>query len=778
MNNKCTNHINAPVLTLRDVVVYPNMITPLFVNRKKSIKSIEQSINTDKQIILVTQKEASIEIPKPNELFSIGIAGSIIQMIKLPNETVKILVKGLYKGEIQEFTQKEDILIAKIKEIKSYIRNQKETDILIKIAIKKFEKYIEFNNKIPTKILNSISNIKNPEILSDIIASHIILSIQEKQKILEMLDIENKLEYLITIMQSEIDLFKIEQNIKNRIKKQIEKNQKEYYLNEQMKAIQKEIEEIENQTEEVEIPQDKINISKLPKKIKNKIMMEIKKLKMMPSMSAEATVIRNYIDWVMQVPWKNKSKIKRNINEAQEILNGDHFGLHKVKERILEYLAVQSRMNQIKGPILCLIGPPGVGKTSLGRSIAKATGRKYIRMALGGISDESSIRGHRRTYIGSMPGKIIQNIIKTKVNNPLFLLDEIDKICHDSRVDPTSALLEVLDPEQNTNFNDHYLEIDYDLSNIMFIATANSTNIPAPLLDRMEIINVSSYTESEKFNIAKKYLIPKQIQRNALKQEEIDIQDETIKTIIDHYVREAGVRNLEKEIAKICRKVVKNLLINQSIKHITINNNNLKKYLGIKRFNYTKSNDKNYIGQVNGLAWTSTGGDLLKIEVEYIPGKGKLIYTGSLGKVMKESIQTALTVVRSRCKILGIDLKFYEKHDIHVHIPEGATPKDGPSAGISICTAIISALMKNPIKSRIAMTGEITLNGNVLPIGGLKEKLLAANRGKIKTVIIPHKNIRNLEEISPKIFENLNIKPVKKIEEVLILSLYNPVNIK
>ncbi|QCI27297.1 endopeptidase La [Buchnera aphidicola] len=773
MNSECSKNIVIPILPLRDIVIYPNVIIPLFVGRKKSIECIKFALKDNKKIMLVTQKKSKVDDPKINELFSIGTISKILQIFTLPDGTIKILIKGIKRGKLKKIYENEHFFTAEIEKINSYETDKKKITIFMKIVIEKFEKYLQFNKNIPIEILQSLYKIQNASKLSNIISSHISLKLEDQQKILEMLNINKRLEYLISTMESEIELFKIEKKIKNRIQNNIEKNQKEYYLNEQIKAIQKELGEIEGITNECDILKNKINKLKIPKIVKNKALLELKRLKMMSSISAEASVIRGYIDWIIKVPWSYKSKTKRNINTAKKILDKDHFGLKKVKNRILEYLAVQSRTNKIKGPILCLVGPPGVGKTSLGKSIAKATGRKYVRMALGGIRDEAEIRGHRRTYIGSLPGKIIQNIVKVGVKNPLFLLDEIDKISNDIRFDPISALLEVLDPEQNSNFNDHYLELDYDLSNVMFIATANSTNIPAPLLDRMEIIHVSSYTEEEKFNIAKNYLKPKQIIRHALKQNEIKISDNAIRNIIYYYTREAGVRGLEKSIAKICRKVVKNLLTNINITSITIDEKNLKKYLGIKKFQYGKINHKNQIGQVNGLAWTEVGGDLLTIETACVPGKGKLIYTGSLGDVMKESIQTALTVVRSQAKKLKIQTDFYEKYDIHVHIPEGATPKDGPSAGIAICTAIVSALTNNPVKYNIAMTGEITLNGNVLIIGGLKEKLLAAHRGKIKNIIIPYQNRYNLEEIPKNILSNLIIHPVKKIKEVLLLSLNN-----
>lgn len=777
MNSECSKNIVIPILPLRDIVIYPDIIIPLFVGRKKSIKCIQAALKNDKQIMLVTQKISKIDHPNINELFKIGTISTILQMSTLPDGTIKVLVKGVKRGQLHTLYDNNNFLTAEIEKIHSYETDKKAVTILMKIAVEKFEQYIKFNKNIPIEILHSLHDIHNSSRLSNILSSQIILKLNDQQKILETLNINKRLEYLILTMESEINLFKIEKKIRHRIQNSIEKNQKEYYLNEQIKAIQKELGETEGITHECDILKNKIQTLKIPQIVKNKILLELKRLKMMSPISAEASVIRSYIDWIIQVPWSTKSKIKKNIHQAEKKLNNDHYGLKKVKNRILEYLAVQSRTNKIKGPILCLVGPPGVGKTSLGKSIAQSTGRKYIRMALGGIRDEAEIRGHRRTYIGSLPGKIIQNIVKSGVKNPLFLLDEIDKISHDIRVDPISALLEVLDPEQNTNFNDHYLELDYDLSNVMFVATANSTNIPAPLLDRMEIIYVSSYTEDEKFNIAKNYLKPKQIRRNALKGHEIEISDNAIRNIISYYTREAGVRGLEKSIAKICRKVVKTLVTDPSIKNIIVNTKNIKQYLGIKKFYYGKQNKKNHIGQVTGLAWTEVGGDLLTIETACVPGKGKLIYTGSLGEIMQESIQTALTVVRAQSKKLNIKLDFYEKHDIHVHIPEGATPKDGPSAGVAICIAIISTLTKNPVRSDIAMTGEITLNGNILAIGGLKEKILAAHRGKIKNIIIPYQNRHNLKEIPKKILSDLTIHTVKTIQDVLILTFSNKTDV-
>ncbi|PPI86328.1 endopeptidase La [Candidatus Pantoea edessiphila] len=773
MNPERSRRIEIPVLPLRDVVVYPHMVIPLFVGREKSIRCLEIAMDHDKTIMLVAQKEASTDEPGINDLFSVGTVSSILQMLKLPDGTVKVLVEGLQRAHIKTLADNGDHFIAEAEYIISPKIEEREQAVLVRTAMNQFEGYIKLNKKIPPEVLNSLNNIEDAARLADTVAAHIPLKLGDKQSVLEMSDINERLEYLMAMMESEIDLMQVEKRIRHRVKKQMEKSQREYYLNEQMKAIQKELGEMDEVPDEYETLKRKIEVAKMPTEARDKTESELQKLKMMSPMSAEATVVRGYIDWMLQVPWYRRSKVKKDLCKAQKILDLDHYGLERVKDRILEYLAVQSRVNKIKGPILCLVGPPGVGKTSLGLSIARATGRKYIRMALGGVRDEAEIRGHRRTYIGSMPGKIIQKMAKIRVKNPLFLLDEIDKMSSDMRGDPASALLEVLDPEQNISFNDHYLEVDYDLSDVMFIATSNSMNIPAPLLDRMEVIRLSGYTEDEKLNIAKQYLLPKQISCNALQLEEINIEDDAFLGIIRYYTREAGVRNLEREISKLCRKTVKLLLIDKTKKHVLINLENLKDFLGVQRFDYGKADNKNRIGQVMGLAWTEVGGDLLTIETACIPGKGKLTYTGSLGEVMQESIQAALTVVRARAKKLGINIDFYESSDIHVHVPEGATPKDGPSAGIAMCTALVSCLTCNPVRSDVAMTGEITLRGQVLPIGGLKEKLLAAHRGYIKTVLIPDDNKRDLQEIPKNIISNLIIHPVKRIEEVLNLALEN-----
>ncbi|HGW4633822.1 TPA: endopeptidase La [Proteus mirabilis] len=771
MNPERPERIEIPVLPLRDVVVYPHMVIPLFVGREKSIHCLEAAMNDNKQIMLVAQKDASTDEPGVNDLFSVGTVAFVLQMLKLPDGTVKVLVEGIRRAKITTLSDNGEYFQAKAEYLDTPVVDEREQEVLNRTAINQFEGYIKLNKKIPPEVLVSLHAIEESAKLADTIASHMPLKLKDKQAVLEMSDVTERLEYLMAMMESEIDLLQVEKRIRNRVKKQMEKSQREYYLNEQMKAIQKELGEMDDAPDEMESLKRKIEAAKMPKEAREKTEAELQKLKMMSPMSAEATVVRSYIDWMVQVPWNSRSKVKKDLVKAQEVLDTDHYGLERVKERILEYLAVQSRVSKIKGPILCLVGPPGVGKTSLGQSIAKATGRKYVRMALGGVRDEAEIRGHRRTYIGSMPGKLIQKMAKVGVKNPLFLLDEIDKMSSDMRGDPASALLEVLDPEQNIAFNDHYLEVDYDLSDVMFVATSNSMNIPAPLLDRMEVIRLSGYTEDEKLNIAKQHLLPKQIERNALKENELTIHDSAIMGIIRYYTREAGVRSLEREISKLCRKAVKQLLMDSTIKHIEIDENNLKDYLGVRKVDYGRADTENRIGMVTGLAWTEVGGDLLTIETASVPGKGKLTFTGSLGEVMQESIQAAMTVVRARADKLGINGDFYEKRDIHVHVPEGATPKDGPSAGIAMCTALVSSLTGNPVRSDVAMTGEITLRGQVLPIGGLKEKLLAAHRGGIKTVLIPDENKRDLEEIPENIVADLDIHPVKTIEEVLTLAL-------
>ena len=775
MTSERENRIEIPVLALRDVVVYPHMVIPLFVGREKSIRCLEAAMDSDKQIFLVAQKDAGIDEPDTNDIYSVGTIATILQLLKLPDGTVKVLVEGNVRGEIAEYNQTEPYFIAGINRTADEDLPESEQEVLIRSAVSQFEGYVKLNKKIPPEVLTSLNGIDDAARLADTMAAHMPLKLVEKQKVLEMKGVNERLEYLMALMEGEIDLLQVEKKIRTRVKKQMEKSQREYYLNEQMKAIQKELGELDDAPDEFEALSKKIEEAKMPAEAEEKAKAELQKLKMMSPMSAEATVVRSYIDWLTSVPWHKRSAVKKNLAKAEEILNADHYGLEKVKERIIEYLAVQQRVRKLKGPILCLVGPPGVGKTSLGQSVAKATGRKYVRMALGGVRDEAEIRGHRRTYIGSLPGKLIQKMAKVEVKNPLFLLDEIDKMSSDMRGDPASALLEVLDPEQNSSFSDHYLEVDYDLSDVMFVATSNSMNIPGPLLDRMEVIRLSGYTEDEKLNIATRHLISKQMERNGLKKNELEIEDSAIIGMIRYYTREAGVRSLEREISKVCRKAVKDILLNKSTKKVVVNQDNLKDYLGVQRFDYGKADKNNQIGQVTGLAWTQVGGDLLTIETTSVPGKGKMTSTGSLGDVMQESIHAAMTVVRSRAEKLRINGDFYEKRDIHVHVPEGATPKDGPSAGIAMCTALVSSLTGNPVKCDVAMTGEITLRGEVLAIGGLKEKLLAAHRGGIKTVVIPKDNERDLEEIPDNVKQDLSIHPVQWIDDVLDIALQEPV---
>ncbi|WP_194090781.1 endopeptidase La [Vibrio hibernica] len=772
MNLERSERIEIPVLPLRDVVVYPHMVIPLFVGREKSIQCLEAAMENDKQVLLVAQKEAETDEPCIDDLFKTGTVATILQLLKLPDGTVKVLVEGQQRAKVHAFIEHE-FFMADAEFLPTPEVDEREQEVIVRTAINQFEGFVKLNSKIPPEVLTSLNGIDEAARLADTIAAHMPLKLNDKQRVLEISDVVERLEFLMGMMESEIDILQVEKRIRGRVKKQMEKSQREYYLNEQMKAIQKELGDMDDAPDEFEALQKKITDAKMPKEAREKTEQELQKLKMMSPMSAEATVVRSYIDWMVGVPWAKRSKVKKDLAKAEAVLNEDHYGLERVKERILEYLAVQNRINKLKGPILCLVGPPGVGKTSLGRSIAAATGRQYTRMALGGVRDEAEIRGHRRTYIGSMPGKLIQKMSKVGVKNPLFLLDEIDKMASDMRGDPSSALLEVLDPEQNNTFNDHYLDVDYDLSDVMFVATSNSMNIPGPLLDRMEVIRLSGYTEDEKLNIAKKHLTDKQIERNGLKPHEITIEDSAIVGIIRYYTREAGVRSLEREISKICRKAVKNILLDKDLKSVTVNMDNLKDYLGVQRCDYGKADDSNRVGQVTGLAWTEVGGDLLTIETQSMPGKGKLTYTGSLGDVMQESIQAAMTVVRSRAEKLGINPDFYEKRDIHVHVPEGATPKDGPSAGIGMCTALVSSLTGNPVRADVAMTGEITLRGEVLPIGGLKEKLLAAHRGGIKMVLIPKENERDLEEIPANVIADLVVKPVQWLDEVLALALVN-----
>ncbi|MWP49979.1 endopeptidase La [Gilliamella sp. Lep-s21] len=770
-----TKHMTMPILPLRDVVVFPHMVIPLFVGRSKSIRCLEKAMEMDKQVLLVTQKNPSLDDPDIDDLYEVGTVANVLQLLQLPDGTVKVLVEGIERAKVVDAVEKEgdEFFIAEVKPLSEVKKTDNISEAMIRLTLSNFDEYSKLNKKVTQEVVDSIHLLKAPSHIADSIAATLFLKVEQKQDILVTANLVKRFELLISLMESEIDLLQVEKNIRQRVKQQMEKAQKEYYLNEQIKAIHKELGDIDNKPDEYEELKEKITKAKMSKEATDKALSELNKLKMMPAMSAEATVVRSYIDWMIQVPWYKRSKVKNNIEGAQKVLDKDHYGLERVKDRILEYLAVQGRVNKVKGPILCLVGPPGVGKTSLGQSIAKATGRQYIRMALGGVRDEAEIRGHRRTYIGSMPGKLIQRMTKVGVKNPLFLLDEIDKMASDMRGDPASALLEVLDPEQNNSFSDHYLEVDYDLSDVMFVATANSMNIPAPLLDRMEVIRLSGYTEDEKVNIAKQHLITKQMENNGLKSKEISIDDSAIIGIIRYYTREAGVRSLEREIAKICRKVVKKLVLDSKLKKVTVTQDNLKDFLGVQRFDYGKTDNENRIGQVIGLAWTEVGGDLLTIESVSVLGKGKLTYTGSLGDVMQESIQTALTVVRSRAEKLGINSDFYEKRDIHVHVPDGATPKDGPSAGIAMCTSLISTLTGNPVRSDVAMTGEITLRGEVLPIGGLKEKLLAAHRGGIKTVLIPMDNVKDLEEIPDNVKSEIDIHPVKWIDDVLTIALQN-----
>ncbi|TVO76253.1 endopeptidase La [Sedimenticola selenatireducens] len=761
-----------PVLPLRDVVVYPHMVIPLFVGREKSIKALDAAMKEDKQILLVAQKSAETDEPEVGDMHSVGTLANILQLLKLPDGTVKVLVEGGSRSKLSDFAETEGYFTAKYTTIQDVTpEDDKEIEVLMRSAIALFDQYVKLNKKIPPEVLTSLSSIDAPSRLADTMAAHMSLKLDEKQGVLEMANIGDRLEHLMSLMEAENDLLQMEKRIRGRVKRQMEKNQREYYLNEQMKAIQKELGEMDDAPNEIEDLENRIESAGMPKEAKTKAQAELNKLKLMSPMSAEAAVVRNYIDTLVNVPWKKRSKIRNDLKIAEDVLEKDHYGLEKVKERIIEYLAVQQRVRKLKGPILCLVGPPGVGKTSVGQSIARATNRKFIRMALGGVRDEAEIRGHRRTYIGALPGKIIQNLSKIGTRNPLFLLDEIDKMAMDFRGDPASALLEVLDPEQNHTFGDHYLEVDFDLSEVMFVATANTLNVPAALLDRMEVIRLSGYTEDEKVNIAMRYLVPKQIENNGLKASEIVFKEEVIRDIIRYYNREAGVRNLEREISKICRKVVKDILLTKSVKKIAVTSANLEKYLGVKRFRYGEVEDYDQVGQVTGLAWTEVGGELLKIETALVPGKGRLTHTGQLGDVMQESIQAAMTVVRSRSEAFGIESDFYQKLDVHVHVPEGATPKDGPSAGVGMCTCLVSALTGIPVRADVAMTGEITLRGEVLPIGGLKEKLLAAHRGGIKTVIIPEENERDLVEIPKNIKQNLDIRPVRWVEQALEIAL-------
>ncbi|ABI57628.1 endopeptidase La [Alkalilimnicola ehrlichii MLHE-1] len=768
----------APVLPLRDVVVYPHMVIPLFVGREKSIAALDAAMEEDKRIFLVAQKSAEVDEPATKDLYAYGTMASILQMLKLPDGTVKVLVEGVERARLVDLVERDQYFAAQVVVVaEEEAPTDREMEVLMRSAMNHFDQYVKLNKKVPPEILSSLQNIEEPGRLADTIAAHMALKVEEKQHVLEIEDVRERLEHLMSLIEAELDILQIEKRIRGRVKQQMEKSQREYYLNEQMKAIQKELGELEDVPNETEDLERKIEESGMPKEAAEKAKAELNKLKMMSPMSAEATVVRNYLDWLVDVPWKKRSRVRKDLKHAEEVLDADHYGLEKVKERILEYLAVQQRVRKVKGPILCLVGPPGVGKTSLGQSIARATNRKFTRMSLGGVRDEAEIRGHRRTYIGSLPGKIVQNLAKVGTRNPLFLLDEIDKMAMDFRGDPASALLEVLDPEQNSTFADHYLEVEFDLSDVMFVATANTMNIPAPLLDRMEVIRLPGYTEDEKINIAERYLLAKQMKANGIRKSELEVKQTAIRDIIRYYTREAGVRNLERELAKICRKVVKDLVSPDSKTSrdadgkVVVSARNLDKYLGVRRFRYGVAEENDQVGQVTGLAWTEVGGELLTIESAVVPGKGKVTHTGQLGDVMKESIQAATTVVRSRADRLGLDPEFHQNKDIHIHVPEGAIPKDGPSAGIGMCTALVSALTGIPVKASVAMTGEITLRGEVLPIGGLKEKLLAALRGGIKTVLIPEENRKDLQEIPKNIKSRLKIIPVRWIDEVLDVAL-------
>ena len=768
-----TENTTYPLLPLRAVVVYTHVVVPLFVGRKRSIVALEKSMEAGKQLVLITQKEPSEDDPKINDVYQIGTLANILQMFKLPDGTLKVLVEGTSRVRLVDAYEEGEFLQTKVELLTAAEPGRSEIEALSRSAMSLFEQYVNLSKKIPSEVIGTVSAIEGYEQLADTIASHMTLSLEQKQDVLEIVDLNARFDHLMVLMDAEMDLFQIEHRIRGRVKKQMEKGQREYYLNEKIKAIQKELGDDEGISELDQLDQ-KVNQAGMPKMVLEKAKSEIAKLKMMSPMSAEASVLRNYIDWMIGVPWKARSRVKHNLENAEKTLNDDHFGLQEVKERILEFLAVQKRVKKLKGPVLCLVGPPGVGKTSLGESIARATGRKFVRMSLGGVRDEAEIRGHRRTYIGSLPGKIIQKLSKVKTKNPLFLLDEIDKMGMDHRGDPASALLEVLDPEQNHTFNDHYLEVDYDLSEVMFICTANSMNIPGPLLDRMEIIRIPGYTEEEKIKIAEKYLLPKQRVANGLKDTELTVENTALRDVIRYYTREAGVRGLERSIAKICRKIVTRHVRKKSTSEDVVGTEALEDILGVKRYNYGRAEGKNNIGQATGLAWTEVGGELLTIESSVIPGKGNVIKTGSLGDVMQESIQAALTVVRSRSQQFGIRKGFYRETDIHIHVPEGAVPKDGPSAGIGMCTALVSALTRIAVKSTVAMTGEITLHGQVLKIGGLKEKLLAAHRGSIETVIIPHDNTSDLKDIPDNIKKDLQICPVKWIDEVLEIALVSP----
>ncbi|HRK79184.1 MAG TPA: endopeptidase La [Thiobacillus sp.] len=769
-DNVSKEQVDLPLLPLRDVVVFPHMVIPLFVGRPKSIKALETSMESGKSILLVAQKTAAQDDPTPEDLYDTGSVATVLQMLKLPDGTVKVLVEGNQRARVLEVTDTGTHLAARAEILPAEGEELVEVEAMRRALLTQFDQYVKLNKKIPPEILTSLAGIDEGGRLADTIVAHLPLKLEQKQEVLEMIGVNKRLEHLLGLLEGELDILQVEKRIRGRVKRQMEKSQREYYLNEQVKAIQKELGDIEEGAELEEL-EKRIKDASMSREAETKAMGELKKLRMMSPMSAEATVIRSYIEAMVGLPWKKKTRISKDLLKAEKVLDQDHYGLDKVKERILEYLAVQQRVDKVKAPILCLVGPPGVGKTSLGQSIARATNRKFVRMALGGVRDESEIRGHRRTYIGSMPGKILQSLTKVGVRNPLFLLDEVDKMGQDFRGDPSSALLEVLDPEQNHTFQDHYIEVEYDLSDVMFVATANSLNLPAPLLDRMEVIRLSGYTEDEKINIAERYLVPKQLKVNGIKEGELAIAESALRDIVRYYTREAGVRSLEREVSKICRKAVKALLLKKQSTKMQVTSRNLEKYLGVRRFSFGIAEKNNQVGQVTGLAWTEVGGELLTIEAVSLPGRGKMTTTGKLGEVMQESIQAALSVVRSRARKLGIQEDFYQKHDIHIHLPEGATPKDGPSAGIAICTSMVSILTGIPVRADVAMTGEITLRGEVLPIGGLKEKLLAAHRGGIKTVLIPQENVKDLTEIPDNIKNKLDIHPVKWIDQVLELAL-------
>lgn len=760
-----------PLLPLRDVVVFPHMVIPLFVGRSKSIEALEAAMQGDKQVLLMTQRNPAVDDPEAEDLYRVGTLATILQLLKLPDGTVKVLVEGEQRAQVEQLEEVDGYQQARVQLVEEPLPDEREAEVLARTLMSQFEQFVNLGKKVPPEAVSSLSGIEDVRRLVDTMTAHLNLKVEQKQQILEIASVRDRVEHVLGVLDTEIDLLQVEKRIRGRVKKQMERSQREYYLNEQMKAIQKEMGASDDGSSELDELQKRIESAGMSTEALEKAKAELNKLKMMSPMSAEATVVRSYIEWLANVPWKKTTKVRHDLDHAQKVLDSDHYGLDEVKERIVEYLAVQKRVRKLKGPVLCLVGPPGVGKTSLGESLARATNRKFVRMALGGVRDEAEIRGHRRTYIGSMPGKLVQKLSKVGVKNPLFLLDEIDKMAQDMRGDPASALLEVLDPEQNHAFSDHYLEVDYDLSEVMFVCTANSMNIPGPLLDRMEVIRIPGYTEAEKINIAQRYLVPKQLKNNGLKKDELAFTEDSLRDLIRYYTREAGVRGLERQIAKVCRKVVREHAGQRSYPKVLVDSELLEKHLGVHKFKYGLAEESDQIGQVTGLAWTQVGGELLSLEAAVMPGKGRQIKTGSLGDVMQESISAAMTVVRSRAASLGLPSDFHEQHDVHIHVPEGATPKDGPSAGIGMCTALVSALTMIPVRADVAMTGEITLRGQVLPIGGLKEKLLAAHRGGIRTVIIPHDNLKDLKEIPDNIKEDIEIIPAKWIDEVLQVAL-------